>query len=101
MAKRCKYSDKETGTCSCEKFYRDKDGISHCVMNPYTTDNCYMKRKPKLRRVKAWAVITTVMPKDGTLEYKEVRRASIEKDKRYVNVPCTILIDEKYLRGDK
>lgn len=91
MAKPCKYKDVETGACSCEKHYRDKDGINHCVMEPYTTERCNMKIRPKpakMSKVKAWAHI-----------YGENNRwvdVSQFKGSDFT-IPCTILISEKYL----
>ena len=72
-----------------------------CPRNTNSKCEIIPKRKSKVRRVKAWAVITTVAPADGTSEFKRVARASPEKDIHYVTVPCTILVDEKYLKETK
>ena len=90
MAKRCKYSDKKTGACSCEKFYRDKDGINHCIMDPYTTDNCNMKRKSKVRRVPG----TLAMEYDGYLSVYTNQKMPLNA----IGAPCFVEIDEKYLK---
>lgn len=61
---------------------------------PNTAAGCKIisKPKPKLRRVKAWAAVA-----DGKM-YSWTLSDSMHPD---VYKPCTILIDEKYLRGKK
>jgi hypothetical protein len=90
---KCKYADKDTGECYCKKYYTDKEGEQHCIMHPYTTDMCNMK-KPKLKlvRIKAW----THRFEDGSMEYSST---GLFRD--HFTIPCTILIDKKYLKGSK
>ena len=105
MAKMCPYRKITSVTsidggllkCTiCTKKWPKTGGDCPKGVNPETCE-IIPKRKSKVRRVKAWAVITTVAPPDGTSEFKRVARASPEKDPHYVTVPCTILIDEKWL----
>jgi len=95
MAKPCKYKDVENGGCSCDKHYRDRDGINHCIMYPYTTDKCNMKMRPKpakVKRIRAWAH----RHNDGKMEL-----FTVNCDRTYYTIPCTILISAKYLAKDK
>lgn len=90
MAKPCKYKDVETGGCSCEKHYRDKDGINHCIMEPYTTEKCNMKQPAKVKRIRAWAMI-----------YNNAIFAGNSGPYEWRKIPATILISAKYLAKDK
>ena len=86
MAK-CKYWKK--ACCSISfldknyKKYYERSAI--CPKN--TNNNCNIKHTPKLRRIKAWAAIV-----DG-----KIVDVVCSEDYECVT-PCTILIDEKYLR---
>lgn len=102
MSKRkmCKYVDKDRG-CNATKDTYLKSG--NCPMYWRTTVNCEMlkkysrceivprKAKPKYKRVKAWALITGM---------GSVWALSIKGDK-FRTIPCTILIEAKWLKGRK
>ena len=63
-----------------------------CPMDKYTTENCNMKRKPKYKKIKAWAWI-----RDGKVWDACVNKWSITKRL----IPCEIRINTKYLKGGK
>ena len=99
MSKPCKYKDVENGGCSCDKHYRDRDGINHCIMYPNTTEKCNMKMRPKpakVKRIRAYCAINNV----GIAYAVKYATESDYWDKR-VWTPCTILISAKYLAKDK
>ena len=80
MAKMCKYWN---GDCHLIKCPKNTD--RHCQIIP--------KRKSKVRRVEAWAIVR---------DEHEIE-AITPQPKHFKNayVPCTILIDEKYLKEAK
>ena len=89
----------------CKGWYKFNKGIyDYCVTQP-RTGNCFyykvtddkcniIKPKPKLKRVKAWVAIN----RDGDMYsvWLPIHKGEMHKD---IYKPCTILIDEKYLKG--
>ena len=70
-----------------------------CPMDKYTTENCNMKRKPKYKKIKAWAIVrdSKIGEIDGCFESGNIPPKYFSS----AYVPCTILIDPKYLKGEK
>ena len=91
MAK-CKYYGEGVGNCP-----KDKNGF--CIEYSNCTDGCNIrpsKKKSRYKRIKAWASILESF-RTGK---REMHKVSLEKSITCV-IPCTILIEAKYLRGNK
>ena len=95
MAK-CKLLSKETGQCMATRAQWNKCKQDTCPMDKYTTENCNMKRKPKYKKIKAVAAIN----REGEM-YSIRHEIDSEKWDKRVWKPCTILINAKYLKGEK
>lgn len=91
MAK-CKLLSKETGQCMATDTQWRKCKPDTCPMDKYTTENCNMKRKPKYKKIKAWARIMLGGEIDATDDLY---------CKKLMPIPCTIVINSKYLKDKK
>jgi len=84
--------------------YDNCGGRGECPFCGYDIPNCwtYVKAKPKptkVRRIKAWAIVRDLETGeiDGSFEAGNLPPKHFSS----AYVPCTILINEKYLRGNK
>lgn len=84
--------------CKCPEWNRDRFGRPRCPSDANL--RCQIvKPKAKVVRVKAWAVLRHIQVDKQKYTWRtEVDYASHKPDDMFVSHPCTILIDEKWLK---
>jgi len=92
----------DSAVCPCKKPHKASDNcFGYCAFKKKRVKCIPYKPKPRMVRVKGWAVLLNKqVNKQKNTWKKEIDSASPIKHPLFKNVPCIILVEEKYMRGE-